>query len=57
MDGKLIKTLVDQALPDGFNEVTWDGTDAKRSPVSSGVYLYRLQAGKKTITKKMVLLR
>jgi hypothetical protein len=57
VDGKLIKTLVNQPLTDGFNEATWNGTDAKGVSVSSGVYLYRLQAGKKSITKKMVLLK
>lgn len=57
VDGKLIRTLVDKALLDGLNEVTWDGRDNDGNPVSSGVYLYRLKAGKKTLTKKAVLLR
>jgi hypothetical protein len=57
VDGKLIKALLDEALSDGFNEVTWDGTDTAGSQVSSGVYLYRLKAGKTTLTKKLMLLK
>ena len=57
VDGKLIRTLVDNVLSDGLNEFVWDGTDTKGNPVSSGVYLYRIEAGERTITKKMVLLK
>jgi hypothetical protein len=31
------------------NGATWDGTDAKRNPVSSGVYLYRLTVGNQPV--------
>jgi flagellar hook assembly protein FlgD len=55
--GKLVTTVVNRALPDGLNEFAWDGTDANGNPVSSGVYLYRLTAGKKSITRKMVMLK
>jgi hypothetical protein len=38
--------------------VTWDGTDSANQPVSSGVYLYQLRAGKQTLAqKKMMLLK
>jgi hypothetical protein len=57
IEGKLVRTIVDRALPDGFNEFIWDGQDTAGNPVSSGVYLYRLKAGKKAITRKMVLLK
>jgi hypothetical protein len=36
---------------------TWDGTDGRGRPVSSGVYLYKAEVGKQVITKKMVLMR
>ena len=57
VDGRLVRTLVDETLPDGFNETTWDGKDTKGNRVSSGVYLYRLQTGKTTLTKKLILLK
>jgi hypothetical protein len=49
-------------LEEGFQEkgehlACWDGKDARGSEVASGVYFYRLRAGKETISKKMVLLK
>jgi flagellar hook assembly protein FlgD len=41
-----------------LHSVTWDGTDSTNQPVSSGVYLYQLRAGKQTLAqKKMMLLK
>jgi hypothetical protein len=57
VSGTLVATLVDETIDDGFKEVLWDGKDARGNPVSSGVYFYRLTAGDKTLTKKMVLLK
>lgn len=54
--GKHIKTLVRGAEEAGFKTVAWDGTDELGRPVSAGVYLYRIQAGGFTQTRKMVLL-
>jgi hypothetical protein len=41
----------------GRKSVTWNGTDFHGNTVSSGVYFYRLKAGNKTLTKKMVFLK
>jgi hypothetical protein len=40
-----------------FYRVTWDGTNDNGATVASGVYFYRLRAGKDMMSKKMVLLR
>lgn len=57
VNGKLVKTLVNDVVEEGIKEVTWDGTDARGNSVSSGVYFYRLKAGKKVLTRKMVVLK
>jgi hypothetical protein len=55
--GTLVRRLVDETVGDGYQERIWDGKDANGSQVGSGVYFYRLTAGDKTLTKKMVLLK
>jgi flagellar hook assembly protein FlgD len=55
--GRLVRTLVDEMIGEGYQERVWDGKDASGSQVGSGVYFYRLTAGDKTLTKKMVFLK
>ena len=57
VQGRLVRTLVDDIIGSGYQERIWDGKDSQGNPVSSGVYFYRLTAGNKTLTKKMVLLK
>jgi len=55
--GKQIKTLVNQSQDAGKRIAVWDGTDDLERQVSAGVYLYRIQAGEFTQTRKMLLLK
>jgi hypothetical protein len=55
--GRLVRSLVNGVSEAGSHNVTWNGTDNNNSPVSSGVYFYRLTAGKFSETKKMTLLK
>jgi hypothetical protein len=57
ISGKLVRTLVDRVDSPGENTVEWDGRSPAGEQVSTGVYFYRLTAGDKTLTKKMVLLK
>jgi hypothetical protein len=57
VSGRLVRSIVDNYVTAGRKSVTWDGTDTNGSPVSSGIYFYRLATGKRTLTKKMVLLK
>jgi len=53
--GQEVCTLVDENVSAGRQTVTWDGADHRGNQVSSGVYFYRLKAGKFTAMKKMIL--
>ncbi|MGD1046431.1 MAG: putative Ig domain-containing protein [Bacteroidota bacterium] len=55
--GENIKTLQKGFQNAGEHSVTWDGMDDKSTPVSSGMYFYRLEAGNSALQKKMLLLR
>ncbi len=55
--GQQIGTLIDTPYVAGFHSVRWDGKDRNGSPVSSGVYLYQIQAGEFSQARKMSLIR
>ena len=55
--GKQIKTLVNEPQDVGSKIAVWDGTDNLGRQVSAGVYLYQIQAGEFTQTRKMLLLK
>jgi hypothetical protein len=56
-NGQLVRTLIDGVRVDGTHDATWDGRDNSGAAVGSGVYFYRLTAGKFSESKKMVLLK
>jgi len=55
--GQKIRTLVHERQPAGYHLVVWDTRDERGKPVPSGVYLYRIKAGRFTDIKKMILMR
>ena len=55
--GRLVKTLLSQEMASGTYNVHWDGTAQNGVGVSSGIYLYRIQAGSTTAVRKMLLLK
>jgi len=55
--GRKVATLVRKELPPGEYEVQWDGRDDAGRKVGSGVYIYRLRAGKFAQSRKMLLIR
>ena len=56
MLGQRIATLVNGHQSAGFHTALWDGTDAEGRAVAAGVYLYRLQTDRSSLTHRMVLL-
>ncbi len=50
--GSLVETLIDEFLPSGKHEITWNSNDQ-----SSGVYFVQLQSGKIVKTQKIILIK
>jgi hypothetical protein len=57
VSGRLVRVLMSGAQDTGTHSITWDGRNDAGATVGSGVYFYRLDAGKFTATKKMVMLK
>jgi hypothetical protein len=57
VEGRRVTTLIDEVLPPGHHDVTWDGRDSRGVRQSTGLHFYRLQAGKLSHTRKMMLLK
>ncbi len=56
--GRQVRSLLQgDRLPAGEHMIQWDGTDFSGRAVSSGVYFYRIQAGDRSETRKMQLVR
>ena len=55
--GQEVRVLVNERRNAGTFTATWDGTDALGRRVASGIYLYRIQAGSFSATKRMLLLK
>lgn len=55
--GRLVRTLVDESMPQGSHEAVWDGRDATGQEVGSGSYLARLSFEGRVETVRMGLVR
>jgi len=55
--GRKVRTLVNERQRADVYRITWDGSNDAGQRVASGVYFYKLVAGKYSQTKKMVLLK
>ncbi len=54
--GRSVKTLAKGRLSPGVHTLAWDGSGERGTPLASGVYFYRLLAGRDHAQKKMVLI-
>ena len=57
MMGRVVSNLVSSQQNAGYKSIQWNATNNAGKPVSAGIYLYEIQAGKFRQTKKMVLLK
>lgn len=55
--GQRVKTLLSGQLPAGNHTVKWNGCDEEGRKVSSGVYVYRLNTGDRTLTRRLTVIR
>lgn len=54
--GRTVRTFAGGFTP-GMNTIAWDGADARGRRVAAGVYFYRLEAGERSFTRKLVMVR
>jgi flagellar hook assembly protein FlgD len=55
--GRQVSTLVNAEMSAGTWRVVWNGKDANGSPVATGMYIYRIQAGSFSMVKKMLMIK
>ncbi len=55
--GEKVRTLVDASESAGAKQVTWNGLNDRGTRVASGIYVYRLEAGTFTATRKLLLMK
>ena len=55
--GQRVITLIDYYQDAGSYDIIWDGADDSGSPVSSGIYFYKIMINNHTDCKKMILLK
>lgn len=55
--GQLVKNLENGVKAAGDFKIVWDGRDNDGHAVSSGVFYYKMSAGKYSSTRKMVMLK
>ncbi|RMD95997.1 MAG: T9SS C-terminal target domain-containing protein [Calditrichaeota bacterium] len=55
--GQEVRTLiVNQNFPAGQHQLRWNGQNDTGRPAAPGLYFYRLQVGKRALTRRLVLL-
>jgi len=57
MMGRQVSTLVSSHQNAGYKSVQWNATNNSGQPISAGLYIYTIQAGEFSQTKKMILLK
>ena len=55
--GQLVRILDEGYRISGVHSIKWDGRDGNGHAVSNGIYIYRLQSGDVSQTRKMIVLR
>jgi len=57
MLGREVRTLLNGNFDAGYHQIAWNGRNNEGVSVSTGMYLYRIEAGSFVSTKKMLLMK
>ena len=57
MMGRQVSRLVSSRQTAGYKSLQWNATNNSGQPISAGLYIYTIQAGEFSQTKKMILLK
>jgi hypothetical protein len=57
LDGRVVRTLLDEPATSGARSVRWDGLDRDGAAVAAGVYFYRLSYGGRSLSRKLAVTR
>ena len=57
VQGRHVRTLVDEVRPEGRHNVMWTGRRESGAALPNGVYFYRLRTADRTESKKILLMR
>ncbi|MCB5267012.1 MAG: right-handed parallel beta-helix repeat-containing protein [Candidatus Cloacimonetes bacterium] len=55
--GQRVRELINGSLPRGFHKVVWDGKDNGNRSVSSGLYFVRIETGRTSTVRKVMMLK
>jgi hypothetical protein len=55
--GQRVRDLLNGNMNRGFHKVVWDGRDNGSRPVSSGLYFIRIDTGRRSAIKKLMMLK
>ena len=57
LEGRLVKTLVNQAMNSGQHIANWDGTNEIGAKVSTGMYIYQLRTNSILLNRRMTFVK
>ena len=57
MQGRLVKTLLDDIRATGEQRLSWDGSNARSEKVASGVYFFRIQAPEGEVIHRVAVVK
>ena len=55
--GQKVKHLMNEQLSVGQHSIEWNSKDSNNKAIASGIYFYKISAGKSSAMRKMLLLK